>query len=374
MEDNKASEEEQKKDPFWKRKKEVEEEEKKAKSWLREWVDAIVFAFIAAAILRSLLFGSYKIPTGSMEKDLLIGDFLIVSNVTYGPRTPMAICVPFTDACIPGVKLPWFRIPGYRDVERNDIIVFNVPWEVKPISQKTNYIKRAVGVAGDTLELRDKILYIDGEREEYHEGVQRFYTIHLRDRVRLSDAKMESIGAGTIGGDNSYVRQTREANTYIVNMTADVAKQVETWPEVDSMGYFMFGEDEVVYQYQRSYGSFSQAFKNHDHFTPIVVPFEGQEVELTSQNWFVYKDLIERYEHNDVKIDGNTFIINGVETNTYTIQQDYYFAMGDNRDSSEDSRFWGFVPKDHIIGKAVIVWMSLDGMVPRFSRIFHIID
>ena len=373
MEDNKASEE-QKKDPFWKRKKNTEEEEKKAKSWLREWVDAIVFAFIAAAILRSLLFGSYKIPTGSMEKDLLIGDFLIVSNVTYGPRTPMAICVPFTDACIPGVKLPWFRIPGYRDVERNDIFVFNVPWEVKPISQKTNYIKRAVGVAGDTLELRDKILYVNGEKEEYHEGVQRFYTIHLRDRVRLSDAKMESIGAGTIGGGNSYVRQTREANTYIVNMTADVAKQVESWPEVDSLSYFMFGEDEVVYQYQRSYGSFSQAFKNHDHFTPIVIPFEGQEVELTNQNWYVYKDLIERYEHNDVKIDGDTFVINGVETNKYTIQQDYYFAMGDNRDSSEDSRFWGFVPKDHVIGKAVIVWMSLDGMVPRFNRIFHVID
>lgn len=372
MEENKS--EEPKKKSFWQKRKERLEEERKAKSWLREWLDALVFAFIAAAILRSLIFGSYKIPTGSMEKDLLIGDFLIVSNITYGPRTPMAICIPFTQVCLPGVKLPWFRIPGYRDIERNDIIVFNIPWEVKPISQKTNYIKRAVGIAGDTLELKDKILYVNGEKEEYHEDLQRFYTVQMKDRVRLSDAKMESIGAGTIGGNTRYVIET-SPNVYRVNLTEDVADIVRSWPEVDTLGYFMFQENERLLQYQQTSGAFSKAFNNHDHFSEVVVPFKGQILKLTNQNWFVYKDVVERYEGNTVAREGSDFIINGERTNSYTIKQNYYFAMGDNRDNSEDSRFWGFIPKDHIIGKASIVWMSLnDNMIPRFGRILEIID
>lgn len=377
MEEKKAPEKESK-FAFWKwNKKDKAEEDQEAKSWLREWVDALVFAFIAAAILRSLIFGSYKIPTGSMEQDLLIGDFLIVSNVTYGPRTPMAICIPFTQVCLPGLKLPYTRIPGFRDVERNDIIVFNIPWEVKPISQKTNYIKRAVGIAGDTLELREKILYVNGEQEEYHEGVQRFYNIRLNERVRLSDAKMESVGAGTIGGTGRYVRQVQgsAANVFQVNLTEDVANIVRSWPEVDSLEYFMYTNTEAVYPYIQSSGNFSKAFRNHDNFSEIVVPFEGQVIELSTQNWYIYQDLIERYEDNEVQLEGNTFIINGERTNRYTVKQNYYFAMGDNRDNSEDSRFWGFVPKDHIIGKASVVWMSLnDNMVPRFNRIFHIID
>ncbi len=374
MEEEKKVTEETKKSGFfgW-GKKDKAEEEKQAKSWLREWVDALVFAFFAAAILRALIFGSYKIPTGSMEQDLLIGDFLIVSNLTYGARTPMAICIPFTQVCLPGIKIPSTRLPGFRDVERNDIIVFNIPWEAKPISQKTNYIKRAVGVAGDTLELRDKILYVNGEREEYHEGLQRFYELHLKDGVRLSNAKMESVGAGTIGGEDRYVR-TMGNNIYQVNLTDEVANTVRNWPEVDSLTYYMFDANETVYPYIQSDGNFSKAFRNHDHFSEIVIPFEGQEIELTNQNWFIYQDLIERFEKNTVTREGNDFIINGERTNTYIVKQDYYFAMGDNRDNSEDSRFWGFVPRDHLIGKAFIVWFSKDGWKPRFNRMFHVID
>lgn len=359
---------------FWKRGTDnVEQQEKEAKSWLREWLDALVFAFIAAAILRAFLFGSYKIPTGSMEKDLMIGDFLIVSNITYGPRTPMAVCVPFTQICLPGIKLPWTRIPGFRDIERNDIIVFNVPWEVKPISQKTNYIKRAVGVAGDTLELRDKVLYVNGESEPEHDGLQQFHFVTMREGVRLSDAKMESVGAGTVGAGDRYVQQIA-TNTYRVNLTAEVARTVAGWPEVDTMGYETIPASQAIMPYVQSDGAFSRAFRNHHHFSPIVVPYEGQEIELTNQNWFIYKDILERYERNTVERKGDVFVINGEETNTYTIKQNYYFAMGDNRDSSEDSRFWGFVPEDHIIGYAWLVWMSLDGMIPRFERVFHLID
>lgn len=353
---------------YWKKRKEKKEEEnKKAKSWLREWIDAIVFAFIAAAILRAFLFGSYKIPTPSMEKTLMTGDLLIVSNITYGPRTPMGVCVPFLQGwCLPGVQLPWTRLPGLRDVERNDIFVFNVPWEVKPISQKTNYIKRAVAIPGDTISIRDKILYIDGKPEADHEGLQRHYVIKMANRVRLSNAKMESAGGELIG----YTNQ----DTYIVNMTEDVAGKVSAWAEVDTLYMNVTPEGVAERGYIQSEGSFSRAFTNPDQMPEIVVPFKGQEIQLTDENWFVYKDIIERYERNDLSRENGLIMINGEETDTYTIQQDYYFAMGDNRDNSQDSRFWGFVPKDHVIGKAVIVWFSMDGMVPRFERVFNIID
>ncbi|SMO48204.1 signal peptidase I [Gracilimonas mengyeensis] len=360
--------ESQEKSSYWQKKKAKKaEENKKAKSWLREWIDAIVFAFIAAAILRAFLFGSYKIPTPSMEKTLLTGDLLIVSNVTYGARTPMGLCVPFFQGwCVPGVTLPYTRLPGFRDIERNDIFVFNVPWEVKPINQKTNYIKRAVAVPGDTISIEDKYLYINGEREESHEGVQRFYVVKMADRVRLSNAKMESVGGELIG----YINQS----TYVVNLTEDVAETVGNWAEVDTMYLNVTPENQVDRNYTQSEGSFSMAFSNPDHMREIVVPFKGQEITLTDDNWYIYKDVIERYERNELRREGDTIYINGEQTNTYTIQQDYYFGMGDNRDNSMDSRFWGFVPKNHVIGKASIVWFSTDNFVPRFERIFTLIE
>lgn len=360
--------------------KDAEQEELQAKSWLREWIDALVFAFIAAAILRSLIFGSYKIPTGSMEQDLLIGDFLIVSNLTYGARTPMAVCVPFTQWCLPGIKIPSTRLPGFRDIERNDIIVFNVPWEVKPISQKTNYIKRAVAIAGDTLEIDDKVVYVNGEQEEFHKGVQKNYELYLRSGVRLNQAKLIADGAGTVDSRVYSEPLSNTENVYRVNLTDDAYQRISNWAEVDSLKLLYFDDSRFINYsavrqgYRLSSGNFSRAFEDQDHLPEIVIPFEGQVIELTPQNWFIYKDLIERYERNTVTQNGNQFIINGEETNQYTVKQDYYFAMGDNRDSSEDSRFWGFVPKDHIIGKAFVVWMSLDGMIPRFSRILHVID
>lgn len=370
--------EEQSKSSFWKRKKDKLEEDKKAKSWLREWLDALVFAFFAAAILRALVFGSYKIPTPSMEKSLMVGDFLIVSNLTYGPRTPMGICVPFTQLCLPGIKLPSTRIPGFRDIERNDVIVFNVPHEIKPISQKTNYIKRAVAIAGDTLEIRDKIVYINGEKEAYHEGLQRHYFLKMNERVRLSEAKMKSAGAGALqnvpGGKDIFIDYIGD-DTYLVNLDKVAADEIQNWPELDSLWLKMAeeGETDRGYASTRSSYDFAKAFRSQDQFPPIVIPFKDQEVELDNSNWYIYKELIERYENNRLEQKEGKFFINGEETNKYTIKQDYYFAMGDNRDNSEDSRFWGFVPKNHIIGKGFIVWYSHDKGVPRFERVLKLI-
>ena len=348
-------------------------QERPIKLVLREWLDAFIFAFIVAAILRAFLFGSYKIPTGSMEKDLLIGDFLIVSNAAYGARTPMSVCVPFTQWCLPGVNLPFTRLPGYRSITRNDIFVFNVPWEVKPISQKTNYIKRAVGIPGDTLEFKDKVLFVNGEAEPTHDGIQKLHTLVLKQGVRLTNAKMEEINAGTIGASSRYFQQVSNLE-YRVNLTYDAVKKVISWAETDTLYPTVIPADQVVSAYTQSAGYFSRAFNNPDHFGPIVVPFNGQEVILNATNWPIYKDIIERFEGNRVQTKGGVFVINGEETTRYVIQQDYYFAMGDNRDSSEDSRFWGFVPKDHVIGRAGVVWMSLNNGFPRMNRFFHIID
>lgn len=370
--------EEQSKSSFWKRKKDKLEEDKKAKSWLREWLDALVFAFFAAAILRTLIFGSYKIPTPSMEQSLMVGDFLIVSNLTYGPRTPMGLCVPFTQWCLPGVKLPSTRIPGFRDIERNDVIVFNVPHEIKPISQKTNYIKRAVAIAGDTLEIRDKIVYINGEKEESHEGLQRHYFLKMNEGVRLSKEKMKSVGAGALqnvpGGDDKFIEYIGD-DTFLVNLTVESANEIQNWSELDSLWLKMAekGETDRGYASTRSSYDFAKAFRSQDQFPPIVVPYKGQKIELDNSNWYIYKELIERYENNRLEQKDGKILINGEETNNYTIKQNYYFAMGDNRDNSEDSRFWGFVPKDHIIGKGFIVWYSHDKGVPRFDRVLKLI-
>lgn len=333
-----------------------------AKHWAKEWLDAFVFALIVAVVLRTFLFGSYRIPTPSMEDTLMTGDFLMVSKVAYGARTPMTLGIPLTEITLPGVSLPWVRLPGFSEVKRNDIFVFNYPIESGPISAKTNYIKRAVGAPGDTLEIRDKILYVNGEIEQKHETLRRHHLVHVRNRVRLSPARVKEAGGEILQSDGESL--------YLINLTADAALTIEAWPEVDSVRHFVLPIDYNEFQ-QRPF-SFSKGFVNHDHMPPIVVPFEGQVITLDVATWPLYQDVVTRYEKNDVEIREGEFFVNGQPAQTYTIQQDYYFAMGDNRDDSEDSRFWGFVPDDHVVGKAWLIYFSWDKErnFPRFGRFF----
>lgn len=335
-----------------------------AKHWAKEWFDALLWAVVAAIILRTFFFGAYRIPTPSMEKTLLTGDFLIVTKLAYGPRTPMTLSVPFTDMYMPGVNLPWFRIPGYSEIKRNDIVVFNYPIDVAPVSVKTNYIKRAVGMPGDVIEINDKVLMINNAPAEEFDTVMQHYRVETRDRIRLSASKVRQAGGAIIQSGN---------NTYIINMTDEVAQQIAQWGETERVEPFVVPEDFDTFS-RRGF-NFSRGFTNHDHMSEFTIPFSGQEVELTADNWHLYQDIIERYERNSVQRNGDSFVINGVETNRYTIQQDYYFMMGDNRDDSEDSRFWGFVPDDHVIGKAGIIYFSWDHerWMPRFNRIFNLI-
>jgi len=341
------------------------EDQQKAKHWAREWLDAFIFAAIAAIILRMFFFGAYRIPTPSMEKTLLTGDFLLVSKMAYGARTPMTVSIPFTDIYVPGMDLPWTRLPGFMDVERNDIIVFNYPIDTGPVSAKTNYIKRAVGMPGDELEIRDKRVYVNGEQEEVYETLMQHFRVESRERVRLSPSKVRDAGGQIV--------QSSANNIYIINMTETLAEEMREWNEVDTVIPHVLPED--LDQYSRRSFNFSRGYLNHDNMAPFIVPYAGQEVVLTDENWHIYQDILERYERNSVQKDGGQFVINGEETNRYTIQMDYYFTMGDNRDDSEDSRYWGFVPEDHLIGKASIIYFSWDGerWLPRFNRLLNMI-
>ena len=335
-----------------------------AKHWAREWLDALIWAAIAAIIIRTFFFGAYRIPTPSMEKTLLTGDFLIVTKLAYGPRTPMTLSVPFTDIYMPGVSLPWFRIPGYSEIERDDIVVFNYPIDVAPISVKTNYIKRAVGIPGDRVSIENKVLYVNGELAQNFETLMFNYRVQTRERIRLSASKVREAGASIVQSGS---------NSYIINMTEETAGEMQGWSEVETVEKFVLPGD--YDGFSRRGFNFSRGFTNHDNMEEFTVPYSGMEVELSSDNWHLYQDLMERYERNSVQRDGDRFIINGEETNRYTIQKDYYFMMGDNRDDSEDSRYWGVVPDDHVIGKAGIIYFSWDGerFLPRFSRIFNLI-
>ena len=338
-----------------------------SKSALREWFDALLYAGIAALIIKTFFFDAFRIPTPSMEDSLLVGDFPIVLKLHYGTRTPMSVGIPFTDVHIANLTLPWFRFPGFTSIKRNDVLVFNYPVEDKVISARTHYIKRAVGMPGDTLSITDKNLFVNGVMTDEAPGIQFFHEVTTSGQARLSPTKVKDAGGELIG--------TTPNNTMVVNMTDDEAAVLITWPEVQDIQPFVQPVDNNMFR-QGSGFMFSKSIDgNTDQFPPLVIPYEGQQVILTSANWHLYRDILIRFEGNSVTQNGDSFTINGESTNMYTIKQDYYFAMGDNRDNSEDSRFWGFVPDDHVVGKAVMLYFSWDAErnLPRFSRMFNII-
>ncbi len=344
----------------------TKQETTNAKSWAREWGDALLFALVAALIIRALFLEAYRIPTPSMESTLLTGDFLLVSKMHYGARSPMTVGIPFTSIYMRGINLPWFRLPGFMDVRRGDILVFNYPVDDAAISQKTNYIKRAVGIAGDTLEIRNKVIYINSEPEEGVETYEQQYEVMIRERLRLSPSKVRAAGGQMLPSSG---------DRYRINMTSVVADEMSGWPEVNEVRPFVLPVS--FNDFARQPFTFAQGFSsNYHHMPKMVVPFEGQNVTLTDGNWYIYQDIITRYEGNQVSRDGDIFVINGDTTNQYTIQQDYYFMVGDSRDNSEDSRFWGYVPEDHVVGRAWIIYFSWNSerFMPRFNRLLSRIN
>ena len=337
-----------------------------AKSEARKWGEALVVAVVIVVIVRTLLFDLFRIPTPSMEKNLLVGDYLFVSKLHYGTRLPMSLGVPFTSIYVPGVRFPYTRLPGFSEVERGDAIVFNFPPKDGPVDRKVHYIKRVIGMPGETMRVRDKVVYLNGEALPLGRGMQQYWTVQKSDpRYQIPRTQASNLGI-------SQVKATNSATRVRILATPQAAEEVTEFSWVESVEPYIIENSnygDLMYPSGRGY--------TPDNYGPVRIPEAGETVTLTARNWPVYRPVIVRYEgHAAQQMTDSTFAIDGERTRTYTFEQDYYFAMGDNRDNSEDSRFWGFVPMDHIVGKAVITYFSWDAAswMPRFGRILNPIE
>ncbi|MBS1501642.1 MAG: signal peptidase I [Bacteroidetes bacterium] len=363
------------------------------KSTAREWGEAIIFAGVAAALIRTLLIEPYTIPTPSMERSLLVGDFLFVSKINYGPRLPETpLSFPLAHNTIPLfnaksysslIKLPYFRLPGFSRVKRGDVVVFNYPMDAdspyyRPVDKQDNYIKRCQGIPGDTLSIVNAQVYVNNKAVPNPPGEQTEYAYKTSAPIDSQAFKKLRI---------SFYNASDEPG--LATMTAASAKIFKKRPDVGSFTRVITPKgvaDPYNPVFPRKYPirllpveKIPDYKWNMDNYGPIIIPEKGWTVKLTAITLPLYERAIEVYEGNKVEIKGGDIYINGQKTNTYTFKMDYYWMMGDNRHDSEDSRFWGFVPEDHIVGKALFIWMSLDnngGLLHRirWNRIFKSVD
>ena len=384
------------------------------KTPVREWLDAIAWAVVAALIIRTFLFEAYTIPSSSMEKSLLVGDYLVVSKIGYGPRVPNTpLAFPFVHHTLPWSKtaksyiekpqLPYKRLPGTTEIKRNDPIVFNFPAgdtvsEVyqsnvtfyqlvryfgrdkvmndkkqfgniitRPVDKRENYVKRLIGMPGDTLQIIDGIVYINGEIGEQPNEMQHNYIVKITSNG-INPKILEKFNI-----TEGY--RTAHADELIFNMTADIAEEFRKLPFVKSVERRIAPAGTDVSE--DIFPNDTTHFKwNADNFGPIVIPQEGKTVKINAENIALYDRIIKAYELNDMRIKDGKIFINGEETDEYTFKMDYYWMMGDNRHNSQDSRFWGYVPVDHIVGKPVFVWLSMDkntGKI-RYNKTFRFVD
>jgi len=342
----------------------------------KEWADAIVFAVIAATLIRWMFMEAFTIPTPSMEKSLLVGDFLFVSKIHYGARTPETpLQIPLTHQKIWGtnipsyldwIRLPMFRLPGFTTVKRNDVVVFNHPTEFKyPVDLKTNYIKRCIAIPRDTIEVNNMQVYVNHKAAKNPAGMQYKYFIQTGELISDRVFKRYDI-----------TEKYKQSGGYLIFTRPSVASQLKQLSFIKSVRVL----EETKGDAEAKIYPNAQKFKwNVDYYGPIVVPAKGMTIEINDSTLTLYGPVIDYYEGNDdVVISKGTLTIDGKKLNSYTFKQNYYWMMGDNRHNSEDSRFWGFVPKNHIVGKALFIWMSLDPDASllhkvRWKRLFNVI-
>lgn len=379
----------------------------------REWIDAGVFAVVAATLIRTFIFEAYVIPTESMEKTLLVNDFLFVNKISYGariPQTPLSFpfvhnTMPFsltTPSYIKEVQIPYTRLKAIDPIERNDVVVFNFPAGdtiinlpdygskvpyydvlryqfngnrealmnefpilVHPMDKTDNYIKRCVAVPGDILQIKNAQLFVNNAPAFVPPGAQTEYLVQTNGTPFSEDFLKEKLGINPEDTKGQIEQIEGKAGLYKINATAEEAaliKQeknvvaIETY--IDTMVGYTFPQEPAGYPF------------SIDNFGPITVPKKGSTVMLTSLNMPLYRRIITTYEKNTLEERDGKIIINGKETNQYTFQLNYYWMMGDNRHRSQDSRFWGFVPETHVVGKASLIWFSWE-KGPRWKRLFN---
>ena len=373
------------------------------KNKTREWTDAVVFAAVAATIIRWFFIEAYTIPTPSMEKSLLVGDFLFVSKINYGPRVPMTpVAFPFSHHTLPKTKLKsyveWLkmdytRLPGFQKIKNNDVVVFNYPdgdtvafnkqnqsyyylvrengWKAvnknkreygkviaRPVDKRENYIKRCVGIAGDTLQVKNREVYINSKLNKLDDRGMYLYEIFLNNTGTFTKSMVKKLELASTDVYKGY-------GTYqLMFLTKDKAKIIKNYSFVDSIRIFDRGEDP-----KSTYPYWPKLHWTVDNYGPIYIPKAGDKITLDQKNYKIYERVIRVYENNPTLEwkEGKAYI-NGELADTYTFKMNYYWMMGDNRHNSADSRSWGFVPEDHIVGKALFIWLSMDKDKKGFFR------
>lgn len=385
---------------FWQKNKDAKVKKKKSKA--REWTDAIIFAVIAATIIRVFFIEAYTIPSGSMEKSLLVGDFLFVSKVNYGARIPMTpVAFPFAHHTMPltgtkaywdGIQLKYRRLPGLQNIKRNDIVVFNLPvgdtvalenqepsyyklvremgWKQvndqytvtsRPVDKRENIIKRCIGIGGDTVSMKEGVVSINGKPEPLSNTGKMPYQLQFKTEDINMDVLL-NLGFSTAAGEMQQLNPT----TYAAFATAEMAEQAKKLDFVKSVTLAVkppSQDDGDLFPLDPHYKW------NTDNFGPLIIPKKGWTVQLDSLTMPIYYRAIRTYEGNKVEKVNNGWLINGKPATSYTFKMDYYWMMGDNRHNSIDSRYWGFLPEDHVVGKALFIWMSFDTDGSWFSKI-----
>lgn len=361
-------------------------------------VNSLLFAIIVATLVHTYIIQPFTIPTSSLEKSLLIGDFLFVSKVNYGPRVPMTtVALPMVHDSIPLTKkksylswpqLPYFRLPSLEKIKRNDIVVFNWPVDtvhyffepkgrpgvIKPIDKKSNYVKRCVGIPGDSLSIKDGFVYINNKKLILPERAkpQYSYAVALDGKTPIdfeSLLKELNINLVDVMG---FKDEAKRDTLYFAALTEASVERLKNTPGITNVKrQISRGNENAIFPHINKW--------NQDNFGPIYIPEAGKTVALTNESLPFYKEIITNYEGNTLELKGSKFLINGKETNSYTFKQNYYWMMGDNRHNSEDSRYWGYVPENHIVGKPVFIWMSWDtngkGINKvRWDRVFTTVD
>lgn len=401
-----------------------------------DWVDDIVFALVAVYFINIFLFQNYQIPSSSLEKSLLVGDYLFVSKASYGPRVPNTpLSFPLVQNTLPilGCKsyLEWpkwdyKRVAGLGQVKRNDIVVFNFPagdtiamrmqnpdyytliqmygreairanrrqfGEIiyRPVDKRENYVKRCIGMPGDTLSIRSSQVYINGKKAQNPKNMQLNYFVE--SEAPFTEAMFKKWGvsrddynpygqscmitdAETLSFFGFHPNTSGSYNfVYRFPMTESMLKQVKKLPTVKNV----IVEPEMIGGTMYYPVDYDNGW-TRDNYGPIYIPKRGATVELTPENLAIYRRCIKNYENNELEERDGAIYINGEKTTSYTFKYDYYWMMGDNRHNSADSRSWGFVPEDHIVGKPIMIWLSLDkdrnlfnGKI-RWERLFRWVD